>query len=271
MNATSFEDLFELTRIAMRLPSSHDLQMAEQVQRRLLPRSLPLESGFEFFAFYQPAGSVGGDYYDFIPLPHGRLAIALGDVAGKGLAAALMMAKFSADTRYCFQHTSAPGMAATGLNQLLDELGIDDRFITLSLGILEFEPRRFTFCSAGHPLLLIRRADGRIEERGQDINGPPLGILPDVVYQEASVDLEIGDVVLIYSDGVTDARSIHEEMYDSKTDRRLWKRLGLASGGPEATGSTIIKDIRAFSAGRSQFDDITLICFGPVGLPVANG
>ena len=93
-----------------------DLKLAEQVQKRFLPQSVPKVPGFEFFAHYHPAYEVGGDYYDFVPLPDNRLAIALGDVSGKGVAAALMMAKFSGDTRYCILTENAPGPAANELN-----------------------------------------------------------------------------------------------------------------------------------------------------------
>ena len=244
------------------------LRRAAHVQRQLLPKSVPTVPGYEFFVHYRAACSVGGDYYDFIPLPHDRLAIALGDVSGKDVPAALIGARFSGDTRYCVLVETAPASAAARLNKRFLDVGFDEGFITLSLGVLDVRARRFTYCSAGHPPILIRRADGRIEEYGQEIDGFPLGVSPDAVYHQSSVALELGDVVLIYSDGVTDARNAHEEIYDSTANSRLRKRLGLTSGGPEATGRDIIQDIRAFSAGHTQFDDITLICFGPVGPPV---
>src|SRR4051812_6254514 len=96
-----------------------DLRLAEQVQKRFLPQSVPKVAGYQFFAHYLPAYEVGGDYYDFVTLPGNRVAIALGDVAGKGVAAALMMAKFSGDTRYCILTEDAPAAAADALNQLL--------------------------------------------------------------------------------------------------------------------------------------------------------
>lgn len=241
------------------------LRRAARVQRQLLPKSVPTVPGYEFFAYYKAAHMVSGDYYDFISLSHDRLAIALGDVSGKGVPAALIGARFSGDTRYCVLAETAPAPAATRLNKQFCEVGFEEGFITLSLGMLELEARRFIHCSAGHPSLLIRRTDGSIEEHGAEIGGTPLGIMPSTVYKQASIELELGDVVVIYSDGVTDARNVHEEMYDSKEDPRLWKQLGLTRGGPEATGRAIIQDVRAFSAGRTQFDDITMICFGPVG------
>src|SRR5262249_19380876 len=159
-NAAMHESLLERERL------NRDLKLAEQVQKRFLPQSVPAMAGFEFFAHYDPAYEVGGDYYDFVPLPGDRLAVAVGDVSGKGVAAALMMAKFSGDTRYCILTENSPATAANELNSLLCAAGIEEKFITLSLSVLDVERRRLTLCSAGHLPLLVRRADGRVEEVG---------------------------------------------------------------------------------------------------------
>ena len=256
-NASMHETLLERERL------ERDLKLAEQVQKRFLPQSVPTVEGFEFFAHYHPAYEVGGDYYDFVPLPQNRLAIALGDVSGKGVAAALMMAKFSGDTRYCVLTENAPGPAADELNTLLCAAGIDEKFITLSLSVLDPARRQLTLASAGHLPILVRRADGRIEEVGEEIAGFPLGIVPESDYQQTTVDLEPGDVVVVFSDGVTDARSPREELYDTRDNLRLRKRVAESAGGAEAVGRAILQEIREFSAGHSQTDDITLICFGP--------
>jgi serine phosphatase RsbU (regulator of sigma subunit)/pSer/pThr/pTyr-binding forkhead associated (FHA) protein len=258
-NAAMHENLLERERM------ERDLKLAEQVQKRFLPQSVPKVSGFEFFAHYHPAYEVGGDYYDFVPFADGRVAVALGDVSGKGVAAALMMAKFSGDTRFCILTQRTPGAAATELNKLLYAAGIEEKFITLSLSVLDPATRTLTFCSAGHLPILIRRADGKVEEFGEDISGFPLGIMDDSAYEQAEVTLGPGDVAVIHSDGVTDARSIHEELYDTRENRRLLKRLAESPGTAESVGRSILQEIREFSAGRSQADDITLICFGPKG------
>ena len=244
-----------------------DLNIAENVQKRFLPHSVPEIPGYEFFAFYQPTYEVGGDYYDFMQLPGNRLGIALGDVAGKGVAAALMMAKFSGDTRFCVSTEGSPQMAIEKLNNLLCAAGIDEKFMTMSLSILDLERSRITFCSAGHPPLFLRRADGRVEELGEDISGFPLGIMPDWQYKQLEVDIYPGDVLVIYSDGVTDARSPAEEIYDSRDKRRLLKRVTESGGGAEAVGRSILQDIREFSLGHKQADDITLVCLGAVRPP----
>ncbi len=256
-NASMLESLLKRERL------NRDLKLAEQVQKRFLPQGVPTVPGYEFFAHYQPTYEVGGDYYDFVPLAADRIAMALGDVSGKGVAAALMMAKFSGDTRYCMLTENAPAATATRLNSLLCAAGLEDKFITLSLCVLDAHTRELTLTSAGHTPVLIRRADGRVEEVGQGVSGVPLGIMEDSVYEQTQVQLNQGDVVVIYSDGVTDARSPGDELYDCKDNHRLLKRVAQASGGPVAVGRAILQDIREFSAEHSQADDITLVCLGP--------
>jgi serine phosphatase RsbU (regulator of sigma subunit) len=229
-----------------------------------LPQSEPTVPGYEFFAHYHPAFEVGGDYYDFVHLEGDRWAVAVGDVSGKGVAAALMMAKFSGDTRLCITTKGCPATATGQLNETLCAAGIEEKFITLSLSVLEPSAKRLTFCSAGHFPMMIRRANGEIDELGGEISGFPLGIMADLTYQKMDTTLEPGDVVVIYSDGVTDARSPREELYDSQENRRLRKRVTESAGGPRAIGRAILQEIREFSAGRHQADDITLVCFGPV-------
>lgn len=257
-NASMHERLIHRERI------ERDLRLAEQVQRRFLPQSVPKVAGFEFFAFYQPAYNVGGDYYDFVTLPQNRIAIALGDVSGKGVAAALMMAKFSGDSRLCILTDNNPGPATSQLNTLLCEAGLDDRFITMCLGVLDANTSQFAFTSAGHLPVLLRRASGEVEEVGAEIRGFPLGIMADQCYEQLSSPLKPGDVVVLYSDGVTDAQNAAGEAYDTDKNPRLRRRVAVSSGSPEAVGRSIIQDIREFSAGIAQFDDMTLVCFGPV-------
>jgi phosphoserine phosphatase RsbU/P len=257
-NAAMHESLLERERV------DRDLRLAEQVQKRFLPQTTPKYPGYEFFAHYHPAYEVGGDFYDFVPLGPNRLAIALGDVSGKGIAAALMMAKFSGDTRYCILTEGAPAPAADALNDLLCDAGIEERFITLSLCVLDLNKHELNLCSAGHPPIHIRRVDGTVEEVGEESAGFPLGIVPRSTYQQIQVSLHPGDVVVIYSDGVTDARNIKEELYESKDNRRLLRRVTESKGGPGDVGRAILQEVREFSTGHKQADDITLVCFGPL-------
>ncbi|RUL85828.1 SpoIIE family protein phosphatase [Tautonia sociabilis] len=257
-NARMYEDLLHQERVR------RDLRLAEQVQRSFLPESVPKVPGYKFFAYYHAAYNVGGDYYDFVPLPGDRIGIALADVSGKGIPAALMMAKFSGNTRYCILTEPSPARAVGVLNDQLCEAGLEERFITLSLGLLDLPSGLLTIASAGHPPLLIRRAGGKVEEVGADISGFPLGIIPGFEYQERAVQLEPGDVVVVYSDGITDATSPSGELYHNAEQPRLPRRLAELSGDPESVGRAILQEIREFSSGESQADDMTIICFGRV-------
>src|SRR5262249_39438866 len=156
------------------------------------------------------------------------------------------MAKFSGDTRYCILTENTPGGAANELNSLLCAAGIEEKFITLSLSVLDLERRWLTLCSAGHLPIMVRRTDGRVEEFGEEIGGSPLGIISESNSHQAEIVLNPGDVVVVYSDGVTDPRNLAEEIYHTKDNPRLTRRVAESSGGPEAIGRAILQDIREF-------------------------
>jgi CheY-like chemotaxis protein len=151
----------ELARERLKL----DLELARGVQRGFLPLRLPEVPGYEFFTHYESAYEVGGDYYDFILLPGQRVAVLLGDVAGKGVVAALLMAKLSADARSCMLTEPNPAAAVTKLNSLMAQSGIGDRFVTLVAAILDPGSHTVTLVNAGHPSPLIyRRATRTVAE-----------------------------------------------------------------------------------------------------------
>jgi serine phosphatase RsbU (regulator of sigma subunit)/pSer/pThr/pTyr-binding forkhead associated (FHA) protein len=241
-----------------------DINLAQTIQTSFLPRHVPDVPGFEFFAYYQAALKVGGDYYDFVPLDDDRLVIAVGDVAGKGVAAALMMAKFSGDIRACILTEREPGAATTKANKLLCDAGIEERFITLSIAVLDRRARTLTYASAGHLPIMIRRADGQIDEVGEDVGGCPLGIHDGAVYDQGKVALRPGDVCLMYTDGIPDAESPRAERYDWHGNHRLPRRVAESAGGSAAIARALLQDIREFVANHPQADDMTLVAFGPV-------
>ncbi len=172
-----------------------------------------------------------------------------------------MMAKFSGDTRFCILKDPSPARAAEALNLQLCAAGIEEKFITLSLGVLDPSTHTFTLTSAGHLAVVIRRADGTLDLVA-DQPAFPLGILDDSTYAETQVHLNPGDVVIVHSDGVPDSRNPAGDLYDSKESPRLYEKIRKSSGGPEAIGKAIIQEIREYAAGHRQADDITLVCFG---------
>lgn len=256
-NASMHEALLKRKEI------ERDLSLAQTIQVRFLPRSVPDVPGFDFFAHYHAAHEVGGDYYDFVTLPDGKLAVSLGDVSGKGVAAALVMAKFAGDARACILTQPTPSAAISHANRVFCEAGIEERFITLSLGVIDHVNRSLTYCSAGHLPIMVKRKNGGIEEYGPDVSGFPLGIDIDCVYDQSAITLEPGDVAIVYTDGVCDAHSPADEAYDTEKNHRLRKRVAAISGGPTEIGKAIVQELREFMSGEPQFDDITVVCFGP--------
>jgi len=186
-NAKMHEDMVHRERM------KRDMELAKQVQLSFLPKSLPTVEGYEFFAFYEPALAVGGDYYGFIPIPPSSLVVTVGDVAGKGVPAALLMAKLSSDARFCTLTEPQPAIAISKLNDLLVETaGSMDRFVTLCAIILDQSKHSAVIVNAGHPTPLIyRHATGKLEgATNNDVVGLPLGISEGYPYESAPVTLE---------------------------------------------------------------------------------
>jgi serine phosphatase RsbU (regulator of sigma subunit)/pSer/pThr/pTyr-binding forkhead associated (FHA) protein len=239
-----------------------DLKVAHQVQLSFLPKRPPVVNGYEFFAHYESALEVGGDYYDFIPLPGGRLGVMIGDVAGKGVSASLLMAKVSSDARFCMLTEPNPADAVFKLNELMQEAGLLDRFVTLSAGLLDTEKHRVTFVSAGHmPPVLLRRASGKLEEAvSRDLAGFPLGVADGIPYDACSVTLDPGDVVLLFTDGVTDAKNKQNADFQMEGIQAALNQPGTMT--VQAIGQRLITAVRQHSLGCKQHDDITIVCFG---------
>jgi len=236
----------------------HDLALAHEVQRGFLPGRSPQLTGYHFYDFYRAANHVGGDYYDYLALADGRLAVVVADVVGHGIAAALLMAKLSAAVHACLASQPQPGEALTQLNRLLLRDQSGDRFVTLVLGVLEPNGARLTVASAGHNPPLLRRTGGQLEELARDAAGFPLCVSDDVTYEQQSVGLEGGDLVVMYTDGLTEAMDGTGGMYGIA---RLKRQL-LGTGGAPAAGQQIIEDIARFVGQQPQTDDMCLVCFG---------
>jgi phosphoserine phosphatase RsbU/P len=241
-----------------------DLELARGVQRGFLPLRLPEVRGYEFFAYYESAYEVGGDYYDFILLPRQRVAVLLGDVAGKGVAAALLMAKLSADARYCMLTEPEPAAAFTRLNCLMNQSGIADRFVTLVAAILDPVSHTVTLVSAGHPPpLLYHRATRTVAEAiSNDVAGLPLGVLDGFEYASCQVALEPGDSILAFTDGVTEAMDVQDFQLQTKG---LYAAMQGETYSPRALGEQVVKVVKQFAKGHSQQDDIALVGFGRKG------
>jgi sigma-B regulation protein RsbU (phosphoserine phosphatase) len=237
-----------------------DLELAREVQRSLLhpPPTIP---GYDFFAFYEPAQEIGGDYYDFLVMPQGRVGILVGDVAGKGVPAALLMAKLSPDARTTMLIEQDPALAITKLNSSLGENGLLDRFVTLAAMVLDPGSHKVTMVNAGHPSPLVYRCATKqlADAVPTQIAGLPLGVRGDETYTSHQLDLNPGDCVLVFSDGVTDAMSMENALLHVEG---IYNAISGNDFDVRSLGERVVATVKHHALGRSQHDDITLVCFG---------
>lgn len=238
-----------------------DLQAATQIQKSFLPSERPKVPGLRFFDYYASARHIGGDYYDYIPLPNNRLAVAMGDVCGKGVSAALLMARLSAAVRFGLATESSVCNAIRRLNNDLIQAGSPVRFITFTVLVIDLSDYSMTVVNAGHiPPLMRRSGSNQADNLADDVAGMPLGIMP-MDYEQTTLTLGPGDTVVLCTDGVTESRNQLGEFYETDRLRRFISR---APQDVEELGSAIMADVRRFSVGCPQSDDIALVCFGRV-------
>lgn len=192
------------------------------------------------------------------------MAILLGDVAGKGVTAALLMAKLSADARFCMLTEPDPAAAITKLNILMNQSGIADRFVTLVAAVLDPATHTVTLVNAGHPSPLIyHRATRTVEEAiSNEVAGLPLGVQDGFEYGSCQVQLEPGDCLLAFTDGVTEAMDVNNVELQTKG---VYAALQGEICSPRALGERVVQVVKQFAAGRSQHDDIALVGFGRTG------
>ena len=244
----------------------NEIEIAKKVQLGFLPKDMPVAKGYEFYAVYSAAQTVGGDYYDLITLPDGRIAIMLGDVAGKGVPASLLMAKLSAEARYCILTQPSLAAAVNLLNEQLIRGGIGDRFVTMAAIILNPMTHKVVLVNAGHInpnrfRLLDKSFDEVITN---DLSGLPLGLVTGFEYQSVEFDLNEGDNILLFTDGVSDAMSPAGDMFEMiGVTKAIFDPSPMGPANRPATiGDRLITSVRKHANGRPQNDDIAIACFG---------
>jgi phosphoserine phosphatase RsbU/P len=237
-----------------------DLELAHEVQQGFLPHQPPELSGYNFFDFYRPANHVGGDYYDYIQLSEGRVAIVVADVVGHGVAAALLMAKLSAEARYCLASQPNAGHALTELNRRFCGPRAD-RFVTIVMAILDPKKHTVTIVNGGHMAPLWRKTDGTLVEAGEDVASVPIGIMDDATYEQETITLGPGESLMLYTDGVNEAMNDADEMF---TIDRLREVVEEFPGGVAGCGRKLIELVQAHMGTTPQTDDMCVVCFGRV-------
>ena len=232
-----------------------ELRVARRIQHALLPKAAPALDGWEITYHYQPAREVGGDFYDFLELADGCLGIIVGDVSGKGIPAAVLMASTRSILRAVAQRGGTePGQVLGQANDVLCSDVPPNMFVTCFYGVLDPESGGFRFANAGHNLPW-RRHDGQADELRA--RGMPLGLMPGMSYEEKEAMLAAGDDVLFYSDGLVEAHSPQGEMFGSPRLRSLLTEQ--LSSGTSLT-ALVVEELGRFTGeGWDQEDDITLL------------
>jgi len=235
--------------------ANRELEIAREVQERLFPQNFPTMAGLDCWGYCRPARGVGGDYYDFLKLEDGRLGIAIGDVSGKGIAAALLMASLQASLRgqaMAGVHDLASLMK--NVNTLVYEASTSNRYATFFYGEYDTVTRRFSFVNAGHNAPLVLRGDDVLR---LEACGPVVGLLPGARYGQDEFCLQAGDVFVAYTDGISEALNEAEEEWEEER----FVAAAQAAKGLSAKGmiEAIFRAADAFTGAAKQYDDMTLL------------
>jgi serine phosphatase RsbU (regulator of sigma subunit) len=248
-------EVIRLKTLAERKKSEQELALAQETQESLLPRVLPQFENFHIHAFNNPTRYVGGDFYDFLQLSSGEWVGVLADVSGKGMSAALLSSMVLGALSMEFHSRTQPQEVLNRVNRLLCEKSLPCQFVTLFLFLLSPDGRG-QFISAGHnTAYLFRSATGTVEELVS--NATVLGLFDYVLYESSAFRLDKGDILVVYSDGLTDAQNPQEEMFGEERLLRIIRQE--APSGSQALEERFLKAIEEFIRGLPQTDDITFV------------
>jgi len=235
--------------------AAHELEIARQVQARLFPQRLPELTSLEYAGACVQTRQVGGDYYDFLDLGQARLSLVLGDIAGKGIAAALLMANLQANLRsQCAIAVDQPERLLQSVNRLFYENTAENAYATLFYAEFDDRTCRLRYANCGHPPGLVIHSDGTVTRLPS--TAPVLGLFADWLCATAEIQLRPGDLFAIYTDGVTEAINQREEEFGE--DRLLEVMNNARHRSPSDIASAVFDEVRRFS-GDQQRDDVTLI------------
>jgi serine phosphatase RsbU (regulator of sigma subunit) len=249
------------TRLEERARIEQELQTASQIQHSLLPKTVPHLAGWQLATYYQPAREVGGDLYDFLAFADGRLGLVIGDVTDKGVPAAMVMASTRSMLRAAALASDSPGEVLARVNNLLYADTPERMFVTCFYAILEPASGKLRYANAGHDLPYQRNRGGVVELLA---TGMPLGLMPDMFYEERETCIDLGDSLLLYSDGLVEAHSPTHEMFSFPRLKTL-----LASSNRQADLiDHLLTDLRDFTGtGWEQEDDVTLVTLARASEP----
>ncbi len=236
-----------------------EIEVAREVQERLFPQEFPVIDGVSLAGHCRPQQGVGGDYYDSFMLDDGRMALAIGDVSGKGISAALLMASLRASLRG--MTLDAPHDLAAMMekvNRLVYEASATNRYATFFFATFNVLTRELTYVNAGHNApFLVRRSGAHFQVERLEAGGPVVGLLPFAVYEEQRCMLQPGDLLLAYTDGISEAMTEHEEEWGE--DRMVAAAESLPDGKAQEVLEHLFAEADCFTGNAPQFDDMTLL------------
>jgi sigma-B regulation protein RsbU (phosphoserine phosphatase) len=239
-----------------------ELELAREIQRSILPQELPCRPGFECAARYRPARQVGGDFYDVIPLAEERVGLVMADVSDKGIAAALFMALTRSLIRAEARRSPLPQQVLTDVHKLLLEISEANMFVTVFYGVLDLAEGTLRYVRAGHDRpLLLSPASGAC--RFLEGDGMFLGVVESLTLEEVHMDLQPGDLLVLYTDGITDAHAPSGELFGAGRLQRAVCAAGRASA--QDVCDFVFERVEQFQAGAVQYDDMALLVAGVKG------
>jgi serine phosphatase RsbU (regulator of sigma subunit) len=257
--ALTYESARLLASYVEKQKQDSEMNIAAGVQQALLPDSYPAVPGYAFYATYEAAQAVGGDYYDIILLRDGKICLAFGDVAGKGVPASLVMSRLSSAVRTTVEFVDQADAAVGRINNHMCAKAVEGRFVTFVLIMLDTVNHKISLANAGHMSPMVRKVDGSIEEFDDSVVGVPLGVMEDMEYTLQERSILPGESVVVYTDGVSEAMNPQSELYSIE---RLKQTVSSAPAEVVQLGQTIRADVKKHANGRPQNDDITLMVFG---------
>ena len=257
--ALSYESAQLMSSYLEKQKQDSEMKIAQSVQRALLPENLPDIPGYKFFASYDAAQAVGGDYYDAMLLGEDKICLSFGDVAGKGVPGALIMSRISSCVQNTMKYVTDVQEAFGSINNHMCDSSVAGRFVTYVLVIIDLKTNEMTLCDGGHMSPLIRRIDGAIDEFPEDFIGLPVGVMEDYPYEVETRKIEPGETIVIVTDGVDEAMNPAGELYSKQ---RVLDFISNGSADPEELGKALLADVRKHADGRPQNDDITIMTFG---------
>ena len=231
-----------------------ELHIARLIQNNLLPQKYPRVKGIQFWARNIPVAGISGDFYDFIELGKEQTGIVLGDICGKGIPAALFMAKTISDFKLVASPDKKPCKTMNAINKILAESATLGLFVTLIYLLLDSKNRTLTYVNAGHPAPLIKRL-GKVKLLEGE-KGPPLGVSSDFSFKENKIKLKKGDLLFLYTDGLSEAKGENGERFSSE---KILKLVKDAPNDAAGLGKEVLQKIKLFSRGKPASDDLTLV------------